>query len=221
MDAGDAVMSRIEFLEVVIRHDPDDVGALVELGWRYYNDAGDWERAKATLKDAITRGPRCAEAYFWLAKVYYHGGVMYEEAVPALEQALRCDPEHAPSLSLLASICKELGDLHRAEELVLKAIDLEPTWIMLHRTADSIRSAQGNLCEAITHARTALRLAREFHPVSTKKSYSYYEAAVTSRWIDSCLLRMLEQRAARREAPKPEDKGKQGQDEFHDQEPAS
>jgi tetratricopeptide (TPR) repeat protein len=204
-------MSRIKFLEVVVSHDPDDVSALVELGWRYYDeDGGNFERARTTLQDAATRDPGSAQACFWLAKLYYHGRVLYEEGVAALEEALRRDPEHAPSLGLLATICEELGDLPRAEQLILKAIDLEPTWILLHSVADEVRSKQGKLHQAIAHARDALRLAQEFHAVSTKESYTYYEAAVTGRWVSSYSLHMLEQSAARKEIPKRGDKGQDG-----------
>ncbi len=188
-------ITRMDFLETVVAQDPRDIAALVELGWLCELDRHDFDRAVETLSNAISIDPERTEAYFWLAKVYYHDGAQFEEATAALERALQCDPTHIPSMSLLAAVCLDMDEAARAVDLILEAARREPSWVLLHSTACEACVRTGKREDALRHAGEALRLAREFRKVSTEDTYSYYEHAVTGRWVTADDLNYLEHRA--------------------------
>ena len=189
---------RIRFLEEVAQCDPKCVDVLVELGWLYEEDRHDFDLAVATLKHAIDIKPDCADAFFWLAKVYYHDGARYEFARDAAERALACQAAHPGASSLLGSIYDDLNMPERGIPLLEAAVASEPSWVNLHAVLDEIKTRSSLLPEAIAHAREALRLARALHACSTPETYSYFESCVTGRWVSPEDLQRLEQRAARR-----------------------
>lgn len=187
----------ISFLETVVQCDPNDVEARVMLGWLYEYQRHDYDGAVAHLKAALSKNPQSAQAGFWLAKVYFHDGSRLELACQALEDVLRVHPDHVPSLSLLASVYCDLGERELAIEALERALELAPSWVSLHTEAAMRYADVGTWDVAAKHAAEALRLAREFRKVSDSETYTYFEAAVTGRWVTDEDIARLKHEAAR------------------------
>jgi len=185
----------ISFYETVLRCDSDDIDARIKLGWLYENERHDHDAALMHLQAALSKEPRSPEAGSWLATVHYHHAE-FALAKAALEQVLRFHPNHVPSLSLLASVHEDRNEPERAIELLLRAIELAPSWVSLHASADSAYLDLHETALAKKHAKEAARLAEGFHSVSTPETYSYFEAAITGRWVSSDKLARLKYRAA-------------------------
>ena len=191
-------VSRIDFVRAIVACDPNNVPAMIEMGWLYELEQHDFDAAIGCINRGIAQCPGAPDAYFWLAKLYYHDGAQFEEAKGALETALRCDPRHVPSLSLLASVLSDLHQTGEAISLLEKAVEIEPSWVLLHAKLDHVYTRMDDMESAIRSARRALRLAEQFHAVSTAETYSYYESAVTGRWVnDQDIMDELKRRAAR------------------------
>ena len=185
----------ISFYEAVLKCDPDDIDARVRLGWLYENEVHDYDAALKHLNSALSRKPQSAEAGYWLAKVYYHHYSEYELAQTPLEQVLKFHPEHVPSLSLLASVYRcGRNEPKRAVELLQRALALAPSWISLHVNADCVYCDLDEMILAKKHAEEAARLAEVFYTVSTTETYTYYEAVITGRWVDSETVAQLRNR---------------------------
>ena len=189
---------RMEFLKRVLDADPSNVPALIELGWRYDSEEHDFGGARSLLERALAIEPTSVEAAFWLAMLYYHAFSLFEEARVQLQSVLKRDPGHAASLSLLAAIHLSLDEPETAVELLQEALRREPSWVLLHEVLDTAHSRQGNMVEAVRHARQALRLAEQFYEVSSMEPYDDFETIVTGRWISKDKLERLRQRAQRR-----------------------
>jgi len=186
----------LAFLEAVVQCDPNDVDAHVALGWLQENERHDFDAAVEHLQKAITISAKSAEAAFWLAKVYFHHGARLEMARETLERVLSINPDHVPSLSLLAGVYRDMDKPERAIPLLSRALALAPSWIMLHADADYAYFDVRDFERSAKHAKEAARLGEEFRKVSTPGSYSYFEAAVTGRWVTAETLARLKQRAA-------------------------
>jgi tetratricopeptide (TPR) repeat protein len=102
-----------------------------------------------------------------------------------------------PSLSLLAFVLRDLHQTGEAISLLEKAVEIEPSWVLLHAVLDHVYTWIGERGSAIESAQRALRLAEQFHAVSTAATYSYYESAVTGRWVNDQDMDELKRRAAR------------------------
>lgn len=185
----------ISFYETVLRSDAEDIDARVRLGWLCYDEHPYHDAAVWHLQLALSKEPRSAEAGFWLAKVFFHGGCQFELAQTALEQVLKYHADHVPSLSLLASVYCDLDQPKRAVELLQRSLELAPSWVSLHESADNVYFGLREFTLAKKHAKEAGRLADEFHRVSTPGTYSYFEQAITGRWVDSETVARLNNRA--------------------------
>ncbi|HEX7842172.1 MAG TPA: tetratricopeptide repeat protein, partial [Kofleriaceae bacterium] len=89
-----------EILEKILASEPGSVAALTRLS-RIYERAGDWDRCKATLEQALALSPSgrdAADLFFRLGEVARIGDSDAETAIQDFQQALRHDPAHAQAI---------------------------------------------------------------------------------------------------------------------------
>ncbi len=107
-----------------------------------------------------------------------------ERAIALLDEALRRDPDHVPSLRSRASLANMMGDAAREESLLLRAAghdpDHAPTWLRLGALAESdnrLRDAESHLMRA--HALTRdPRLAKRIAQLADRRG----DPAAAARW---------------------------------------
>ncbi|HEY0476100.1 MAG TPA: tetratricopeptide repeat protein [Kofleriaceae bacterium] len=101
-----------EILERILAREPGSVAALTRLS-RIYERAGDWDRCKATLEQALALSPTgrdAADLFFRLGEVARIGDSDLDTAIQDFQQALKHDPGHAEAIDALEKLARERRD---------------------------------------------------------------------------------------------------------------
>jgi Flp pilus assembly protein TadD len=101
-----------------------ELRAVVDAGKRLISE-GNFDRARATLKDAVLANPYSADALAHYGIAAYLGGDAAEAKLP-LSQAVRIDPDHLLGQKFLAAVCGTLGDFEGSEAAAAQALRLAP-----------------------------------------------------------------------------------------------
>lgn len=115
---GEAIQMA-ELLSGVV-HLAGDVALLLAEG---YANLGDGVAAEAHCRDALRHRPFTAEPHFLLATLVYDRGDV-EQAKLLLHKTLYVDHAHVPAYLQLASLYQEEGNLDRARQMRLGALDV-------------------------------------------------------------------------------------------------
>ena len=133
----DAVRETIfQSAETAIELDPGLADGHAALGLALLNSATltgdkevDLERAEQSLRQALELDPSLSLAYTWLAVTLTEQG-RHEESQAVLEQGLLIDPLNPVSSYNMALHLKGLGEIERAEQILLRLTHLpEPPWM--------------------------------------------------------------------------------------------
>jgi tetratricopeptide (TPR) repeat protein len=101
-----------EILEKILRREPGSVAALTRLS-KIYERAGDWDKCKATLEQALRLSPQgrdAADLFFRLGEVARLGDHDDSTAIQHFQQVLRHDPSHAPAIAALEKLARDRRD---------------------------------------------------------------------------------------------------------------
>ncbi len=101
-----------EILEKILAREPGSVAALTRLS-KIYERAGDWDRCKATLEQALALAPTgrdAADLFFRLGEVARINDADAETAIQDFQQALKHDPQHAGAIDALEKLARERRD---------------------------------------------------------------------------------------------------------------
>ncbi|HLL20624.1 MAG TPA: tetratricopeptide repeat protein, partial [Kofleriaceae bacterium] len=101
-----------EILEKILRRQPDSVAALTRLS-KIYERAGDWDKCKATLVQALELNPQgrdAADLFFRLGEVARVGDSDVDTAIYHLQQALKHDPSHTGAVAALEQLARDRRD---------------------------------------------------------------------------------------------------------------
>jgi len=104
-----------EILEKVLKRDADSGAALTRLS-KIYERAGDWDKCKATLEQALKvvasrpTGRDSADLFFRLGEVARAGDGDAETAILHYNEALRHEPAHAAAIAALEKLARERRD---------------------------------------------------------------------------------------------------------------
>jgi cytochrome c-type biogenesis protein CcmH/NrfG len=120
-----------EQCEKRLEKNPNDVDALIQVGFLCMDPFYDPDRSLSSLQQACTLDPMNMQAHFWLAKTLYHVHCLYKETKMALDKALQIDPNNAECCDLLASIlCGLKEDPNNSIALLQRAIENQPGWLL-------------------------------------------------------------------------------------------
>lgn len=149
-------------LERILRQDPNNTAAYETLGYLAYHE-GNLKEAGRYYEQAVQLDSRSALAHYFYARVAMQKGYSKENATQienSLRTSIQLNPEFAPAFDQLAQFCARYnGNLHEADLLNLKAIELEPSSIAfrLNRADLLVRMKRSN--EAITLLQATAKLA--------------------------------------------------------------
>ncbi len=159
-----------EILEKILAREPGSVAALTRLS-KIYERAGDWDKCKATLEQALKLGPTgrdAADLFFRIGEVARLGDHDDDTAVQHFQQALRHDPAHAEAIAALEKLARERRDdalladmLARRVQTVATAaerVDLLVEVAELERRAGRTDAALAALGRASQEAPTDVRV---------------------------------------------------------------
>ena len=101
-----------EILEKILAREPGSVAALTRLS-KIYERAGDWNKCKAALEQALQLAPTgrdAADLFFRLAEVARVSDADADTAIQDLQQALKHDPGHAGAIEALEKLARDRRD---------------------------------------------------------------------------------------------------------------
>ncbi|HEU4728061.1 MAG TPA: tetratricopeptide repeat protein, partial [Kofleriaceae bacterium] len=101
-----------EILEKILAREPGSVAALTRLS-KIYERAGDWDRCKAALEQALKLSPTgrdAADLFFRLGEVARIVDADADTAIQDFQQALKHDPSHAAAVDALEKLARERRD---------------------------------------------------------------------------------------------------------------
>ncbi|MEJ7602795.1 MAG: tetratricopeptide repeat protein [Kofleriaceae bacterium] len=113
-----------EILEKILAREPGSVAALTRLS-KIYERAGDWDRCKATLEQALRLAPTgrdAADLFYRLGEVARVGDADPDTAVLHLKQALVHDPTHAGAVGALEKVARERRDPALLADLLARRV---------------------------------------------------------------------------------------------------
>lgn len=136
---------------------PDFHEAHLALGLLYM-DAGEWEKAEISLRQAVRTNPKSVSAMVSLGEVYRRLK-KYPEGEQVLEEALKVDVNSWESNFTLGRIHWELKDIVKAGKYVGRSIQLQPNVAESHLLAGNIFVRAGLPAQALIEYEEYLRLA--------------------------------------------------------------
>ena len=101
-----------EILEKILAREPGSVAALTRLS-KIYERAGDFDKCKATLEQALKLSPQgrdAADLFFRLGEVARVGDHDDDTAIQHFQQVLRHDPAHGPAIAALEKLARDRRD---------------------------------------------------------------------------------------------------------------
>ncbi len=118
-----------EILEKILQREPGSVAALTRLS-KIYERAGDWDKCKATLNQALklisSSGPtgrEAADLFFRLGEVARVGDSDLDTAIQHFQQALKHDPAHPASIAALEKIARERRDNALLADMLARKVE--------------------------------------------------------------------------------------------------
>ncbi|HEY1554250.1 MAG TPA: tetratricopeptide repeat protein [Kofleriaceae bacterium] len=101
-----------EILEKILAREPGSVAALTRLS-KIYERAGDWDKCKQTLEQALKLAPQgrdAADLFFRLGEVARLGDRDDDTAIQHFRHTLSHDPAHADSIAALEKLARDRRD---------------------------------------------------------------------------------------------------------------
>ncbi len=149
----------IAMLQQVLRSDPQDASAYVNLGYAY-SQMGEYEQATTAYRNAIDLDPGLLQSHLGLAYIAYRRGRV-EEAVQAYRSLAKQRPELAEAHHNLGLIYAEQGEIERAIKAEKAAITADPGFADAHYQLGNLYAKSNQEGMAMQRYRTAIRLDPE------------------------------------------------------------
>jgi tetratricopeptide (TPR) repeat protein len=112
-------------LREALRLDPEDkAGAGIELG-RSLQELGEWDRAVAAYRDAVTHHPERSDLWSDLAILYSEMG-LFTESDQAVREAIRLKPNNAAAWHTIATNTLKQGKRETAQRAYRRMKELNP-----------------------------------------------------------------------------------------------
>lgn len=150
-----------------------------------YSQLGNYVKAIELLKELTTTFPKFIEGWIRLA-LLYNSNNNPDLALQTLQKALSFEPGNATVLDLLGAFYAGRGDRKQAEEMWLKALELEPSRVNLLVNLALLAEEKNNLLIAENYYRQAVQSVEDwwgayFYYGSFCQRQKRYEEAV--HWL--------------------------------------
>ncbi|HEY6341385.1 MAG TPA: tetratricopeptide repeat protein [Bryobacteraceae bacterium] len=145
----------IPFYEAAVRHEPDSLIALRQLGFSL-RLSGQPGRAIDVFKRALAVAPSDATTWHELG-LAYAAQRSKDDAIAAFQKAGELDEDIAEPYNSLGAVWLENKDLAHAEPAFREAIRRQPDYAEAHSNLGNVLSASGRFEEARYHFETAIR----------------------------------------------------------------
>ncbi len=169
LDKGDLYFDRKEFSRALgvyrdaVRTNPEYALAHLKLGMTY-QALGEYDKARDAYLEAVARDSGLALAYnnlAWMAVERRHD---LAQAKAWAETAVRLMPQEPQFLDTLGWVCKEMGNLSDAEDILGKAVRMHPSSAEIFYHLSMVYRASGKIAKAKKALRQAVELDESYSP---------------------------------------------------------
>lgn len=184
LQLGDALTSAgrparaIPAYERALAQDPNSVPGLERFAL-CLSSLRQYSRAESILKVAIKVNPQSARTWVLLGGVRVQEGQL-QTAMAAFDKAMGLDDRLPDSFATAGAIAFEMGDASRGEQLLRRAILLQPNDPAAHNNLGNLLSAAGRFEEARFHFESALHIRPNYNGAR----YNYALALVKAHHPD-------------------------------------
>ena len=126
-----------------------------------YSQLGNYGKTIELLKELTTAFPEFIEGWIRLA-LFYNSNNNIDQALQTLQKALSFEPDNATVLDLLGAIYAGIGDRKQAEEMWLKALELEPARVNLLVNLALLAEERNNLLVAENYYQQAVQSVEDW-----------------------------------------------------------
>lgn len=147
----------------------------------FLDDQKKYDEAYALLTDAVKRFPQHAQLRFYLGSVQDRLG-RTQFSIESMKQVLTLDGEHVQALNFLAyTYAEHGGDLETAEELVRKALSLQPKDAYIMDTLGWVLFKRGKNTDAVKILEAAYRLQPTEAVIAEHLGDAYYKSQMPEK----------------------------------------
>ncbi len=168
--------SAITIFEQLIKIEPDNIGARIQLGWTYYNRGDGLDAALIPFQQAIAIAPDEGEGYFAVATLLSREK-RYTEADPWFVQAVEKAPDHQWWWETRAATLQKAGDLTKVAQIYAIIEQRFPNSASGHFAAAQVYRQVEKRAAAISAIETALSLIDITDTKQQAINASYYARA--------------------------------------------
>ncbi len=158
----------------------------------YLTQSGHQKKAIDILSKAMQGNPRHAERFAQNAAVYAHMGQL-PKAIEHARKAVEMEPRNFVCKSYLATYLRQNKDYDAMTQLMTEALHTNPFWSEPHAQWAAQYAAQGNLPQAIDHARKAVAI-EPYDKVRKQELEQYRVQWLSQNTCQDMLERRLEYR---------------------------
>lgn len=179
---------QLDALDELLKKKPHDIKVLMQKAFILYYCFRDHE-AIAVYKKVIELDPNFVNAYFWMAECMRDHLANFDEAIAAMNIALKIDPSRADCHEVLAwCILSLYNDTPEYFYHIRKVIELEPTWITPRISLIESLINIGELIEAQKELEALKMQIKISHKTSFDENIwnmeTHYECMITGRYSD-------------------------------------
>lgn len=118
---------------------------------------GRFHKAVKTVQEGLRLNPKWAEGYHQLARIAESRGLL-DEAIAHCRKAMDLEPLAVMYRALLAQLLRQKGHFLESLSTLQEALTVTPDWADGHYESSLTYAAQGNMNNALAHARQAVAL---------------------------------------------------------------
>ncbi len=134
-------------LQSAIEFSPEDTESYIHLGVLYF-EKQDFENAELTYQQAIRVNPNNAQLFSSLGYLKWMNNDI-EQAVSLYEKAIQLEPQYdIPHNNLGVIYMDYIGNMHKAQELLQNATELNETYALAYYNLGRVHSFMGQKLEA-------------------------------------------------------------------------
>jgi len=130
-DGANLLESSIKVYEEILKKDPQSIPVFLNMGGLYFR-RGMFEKAIHYYEKVTHLNPKHYQGHYWLAMCYWRLQ-RYYAAINTLEEVIEFLPTFKDALNLMGECYERIGEGAKAEHYYLKAINADPTGIIIHR----------------------------------------------------------------------------------------
>lgn len=170
----------LKMIQVALKEKPN-VPQFYPIAASLWDEKGDLSKAEEILTEGLSAFPENVQMNFFLGTLFDRKGAK-DQVVAQMRKVINMDPQHAQGLNYLAFTFAEMGkNLEEAEDLALRALEIEPKDGFFLDTYGWILYRQGEWSKAIPYLEKAHAAQPGESVIAEHLGDAYYKAQLNEK----------------------------------------